>query len=352
MNEAAAPEYDCAIIGGGFTGLAAAAQLLKRGRSVIIIEKEEQLGGLASGFDVGGYELERFYHHWFTNDTHVPELAAQIGTSDKIVTRKTATGMYYAGNFFRLSTPLDLLRFSAIPFVDRIRTGVATLWVRTIKDWRPLEDKTGKEWLIRLFGKNSYRVIWEPLLIGKFGAHANSISAVWFWSKLTLRGGSRSKDGGEALAYYLGGFAEFARNVGDHIRAQGGVIHLGTAATQVRAKSDNGRVRIETSKGAVIARTALVTTPMPRAAENSRCAGCLQATAAGHSIHRQRLPRARTRPQPLGSILDQRERSELPIRGHHRAHQFRTRQFIRWAPYRLSLEILAGRRTALPHERG
>lgn len=266
MDDAQPPEFDCAIVGGGFTGLAAAAQLLKLGRSVVIIEKEAQLGGLASGFDVGGYELERFYHHWFTNDTHVPELAALIGASDKIVTRKSSTGMYYAGSFFRLSTPLDLLKFNAIPFIDRVRTGVATLWVRTIKDWLPLEDKTGKEWLIKLFGENSYRVIWEPLLIGKFGAHADSISAVWFWNKLTLRGGSRAKDGGEALAYYLGGFAEFARNVGDFIRAQGGAIRLNTTAIQVQARED-GRVRIETSSGSIIARTALVTTPMPLAAD-------------------------------------------------------------------------------------
>ncbi|MFT3729298.1 MAG: NAD(P)/FAD-dependent oxidoreductase [Terricaulis sp.] len=265
MKDPDAPEVDCAIIGGGFTGLAAAAQLLKLRHSVVVIEKEGQLGGLASGFDVGGYELERFYHHWFTNDTHVPELAAQIGTSEKIVTRKSSTGMYYAGSFFRLSTPMDLLRFDAIPFIDRVRTGIATLWVRTIKDWRPLEDKTGKEWLIALFGENAYRVIWEPLLTGKFGAHADTISAVWFWSKLTLRGGSRTKDGGEALAYYLGGFAEFARNVGDYIREHGGEIRLNTTAVSVRS-GDSG-VRVETNSGTINARTALVTTPMPLAAD-------------------------------------------------------------------------------------
>lgn len=266
MNDAAAREYDCAIIGGGFTGLAAAVELLKHGHSVIIIEKDDQLGGLASGFDVGGYELERFYHHWFTNDAYAPDLAAQIGARDKIVTRKTATGMYFAGSFFRLSTPMDLLKFKAIPFLDRLRTGVATLWARTIKDWLPLEDMTAKEWLIALFGKNAYRVIWEPLLVGKFGAHADSISAVWFWNKLTLRGGSRGKGGGEALAYYRGGFGEFARDVGDYIRAHGGAIRLGVAANKVRTDAV-GRVIVATAAGDVTARAALVTTPMPLAAD-------------------------------------------------------------------------------------
>ncbi|MGL4280575.1 MAG: FAD-dependent oxidoreductase, partial [Albidovulum sp.] len=40
--------YDCAVIGGGFTGLAAAADIARAGRSVIVLEKETALGGLAA----------------------------------------------------------------------------------------------------------------------------------------------------------------------------------------------------------------------------------------------------------------------------------------------------------------
>ena len=36
-----------------------------------------------------------------------------------------------------------------------------------------------------------YRVVWQPLLEGKFGPFASHVSAVWFWNKLKLRGGSR-----------------------------------------------------------------------------------------------------------------------------------------------------------------
>mgnify|MGYP000650280630 CR=1 FL=1 len=40
-------------------------------------------------------------------------IADQIGRRDRVVTRPTRTGMYFSGNFFRLSTPMDLLRFTA-----------------------------------------------------------------------------------------------------------------------------------------------------------------------------------------------------------------------------------------------
>src|SRR5215470_2125407 len=48
-----------------------------------------------------------------------------------------------------------------------------------------------RDWLTKLGGSAVYKVIWEPLLRGKFGVHADDISAVWIWNKLKLRGGSR-----------------------------------------------------------------------------------------------------------------------------------------------------------------
>ncbi|HLL59226.1 MAG TPA: FAD-dependent oxidoreductase, partial [Allosphingosinicella sp.] len=62
------------IVGGGFTGLSAAYELAKAGKKVVVLEKEPVVGGLASGFMVGEFTLEKFYHHWFTNDVHVMDL--------------------------------------------------------------------------------------------------------------------------------------------------------------------------------------------------------------------------------------------------------------------------------------
>lgn len=54
-----------AIIGGGFTGLTAAFKLAKKGHKVTILEKGEELGGLASGFKIEGADIEKAYHHLF-----------------------------------------------------------------------------------------------------------------------------------------------------------------------------------------------------------------------------------------------------------------------------------------------
>lgn len=257
---------DCAIVGGGFTGLAAAAELARLGRSVVVIERDASVGGLAGGFDIGGFELEKFYHHWFASDRHITDLATQVGVADRIVTRPTRTGMYYAGDFFRLSTPLDLLKFNALPFHDRIRTGLAALAVRYIKNWRELEHMAAKEWLIAWFGETVYRVVWEPLLIGKFGRYADDVSAVWFWNKLALRGASRGAKGEEELAYFLGGFAELARAVGAYVESQGGAVRTGVSVSEISRRAD-GLLDVETSGGPITARKVLVTTPLPDAAD-------------------------------------------------------------------------------------
>lgn len=217
-----------AVIGGGFCGLAAAYELGRFGISVTLFEQDVELGGLAGSFFAGGARLEKFYHHWFTNDVYVMDLIAELGQSDRVVTRPTRTGTYYAHDFFKLSTPVDLLRFSPLPFVARIRLGLLALRARSVRNWQALEDRSAAEWLRTMGGEEVYEVVWAPLLEGKFGEFAEEVAAVWFWNKLKLRGGSRGKGGEERLAYYKGGFAALAEAVAEAVRANGGEIRTAT----------------------------------------------------------------------------------------------------------------------------
>ncbi len=213
-----------AVIGGGFCGLAAAYEIARAGLRVTVLEADSDIGGLAGSFQVNGVRLEKFYHHWFTNDREITALVDDLGTRDQVVFRPTSTGMYFANGFFKLSTPTDLLRFTPLSFIDRIRLGILTLRARRVRDWRQLETLTAAEWLQQMGGRNVYKVIWEPLLRGKFGDYDEDISAVWFWNKLKLRGGSRGSKGEEQLAYYRGGFAALADCLADRITAMGGLI--------------------------------------------------------------------------------------------------------------------------------
>lgn len=255
------------VVGGGFTGLAAAWQLARDGVNVTLLEREAQLGGLAAGFSVdSGQMLERFYHHWFSNDAHVMELIRDLGEESRVLLRPTRTGMYYANRMFRLSTPLDLLRFTALRPIDRLRLGLLAIRARGLNDWRALEHVTAAEWLRKLAGEQVYRVVWEPLLRGKFGEMAEEVSAVWMWNKLKLRGGSRDRNGAEILAYYRGGFPALVQRLRTEIESLGGCVRTGVTAQSMQLA--NGRLcGVITDQEVVSADAVIVTTALPLVAD-------------------------------------------------------------------------------------
>lgn len=222
MNEP--KELSVTIVGAGFTGLSVAYELAKNGIRVTVLEASDSIGGLAAAFNVGGTKLDRFYHHWFTNDTEVMNLISELGVDAQVEINPTNTGVYYANNFFKLSTPWDLLNFKPLGIVDRVRLGLLALRARRVQDWMALESKTAEQWLRELGGDAVYRIVWQPLLKGKFGPYAEDISAVWFWNKLKLRGGSRGSSGEERLAYYKGGFVALAEALVSQIKKLGGEI--------------------------------------------------------------------------------------------------------------------------------
>lgn len=265
MTMAPLQETQVTIIGGGFTGLAAAYELCKKGIKVKVLESEPGIGGLAAAFEVGGEKLDRFYHHWFTNDLAVMGLIDELGLNHRVEINPTNTGVYYANNFFKLSTPWDLLNFTPLGFWDRIRLGLLALRARRVTNWMELEDKTAHEWLRELGGDQVFKVVWQPLLKGKFGPYAEQVSAVWFWNKLKLRGGSRGKGGEERLAYYKGGFEALADALADAIRGKGGEILLNTPALSVRQQED--RWVTETAQGAIVSDRVIATTALPLVAD-------------------------------------------------------------------------------------
>jgi protoporphyrinogen oxidase len=256
---------EVAIVGAGFSGLAAAFELTKRGKTVTVLEAESHVGGLAAAFEVGGEKLDRFYHHWFTNDVDVLRLIDELGLNERIEISPTNTGMYYANNFFKLSTPLDLLNFTPLTFVDRVRLGLLVLRARRVKDWTCLEAKSAEEWLRELGGEDVYRIVWQPLLAGKFGPYAQHISAVWFWNKLKLRGGSRGKSGEEQLMYFRGGFEHLAEALAERIRQLGGSVEIDAAVSSIDPA--DGLWNIATRRGAVWSDRVIATPALPLIAQ-------------------------------------------------------------------------------------
>ena len=119
------------VLGGGALGLTAAMRLARRGAQVTLIEKENELGGLAAGFEVGdsGTYLEKFYHHLFRSDKDIQALLDELGLGDKLVWHNVITSTLYKDKFWRLS-PKDILLNYPISVPSRLRLSAVTAYLK------------------------------------------------------------------------------------------------------------------------------------------------------------------------------------------------------------------------------
>lgn len=232
-----------AIVGGGAAGCTLAWHLTRNGHEVVVYERWEGLGGLASAIPFGNTQLDRFYHHIFTSDRHIQAFIDRLGLTDHLHWCDSSVGFEHQGNLYPFTTPVDLLRFKPLSLLSRFRVGISVLKAKRIKSYKELEHITAEEWIISQMGEDAYRILWEPLLRSKFGDRYREVSAVWFWGKVKLRGGTRSKSGtGECLGYLKGGWGQIFERMGDQISERNGIFRFLDTVKQITSISSGFKI--------------------------------------------------------------------------------------------------------------
>ena len=231
------------IVGGGVAGMAAAYRLIEKGHHVSLYEASPYLGGLVRTFDAAGGRLESFYHHLFSTDTTIVKLIEELGLGDKMAWIESKVGFYHGGKLYDFVTPKDLLTFSPVPFVDRLRMGLMALYLRRQNDGTRYESVTATEWVKRYMGKGAYDAVWGPLLRGKFGDAHDQLAMVWLWNKIHLRFASRKgASQKEQLGYLMGSFGLYIDELARRLRARDlAEVHTGAAVQGIAI--EDGRAR-------------------------------------------------------------------------------------------------------------
>jgi len=109
------------VVGGGITGLTAAFYLLKAGCRVTVLEDRPQVGGLATHYDFGPFQWDKFYHCILTSDRPLLQLIGELGLTGEIRWTNTKVGFYDGAGFHSMSTVADFVRFPGLSAWEKFR---------------------------------------------------------------------------------------------------------------------------------------------------------------------------------------------------------------------------------------
>ena len=116
---------------------------------------------------------------------------------------------------------------------------MVALYLQRLRNWKPLTQVTALDWMTKMAGQQATKVIWEPLLKGKFGKYHDKVIMSWLWGRISIR--ARSKEStSEKLGYFKGGFSVMTDRLKEEIEKSGGKILLGSAVESILRKEDQG----------------------------------------------------------------------------------------------------------------
>lgn len=213
------PEHktDVAILGGGFSGMGAAYRLGQLGIPSVLLEAEEQLGGLGGSVEIGGDVVEKFYHHIKPDDTTLLDLMENLGLSHYLSWASTHMGFYASMSIYPFSGPLDLFRFPDLSFIDKLRFGLGVLRIRKPSSYAP-QGVHAAQWARDLWGDNVYEKLIAPMLLNKFGLPPDQVSGAFLHGRVKSLSSSKSTfKKGERLACVRGSLDRITESLAERL---------------------------------------------------------------------------------------------------------------------------------------
>jgi protoporphyrinogen oxidase len=249
------------VIGGGIGGLYAANQLIENYENVTLIEKNDQLGGLARSINYKDGYIEKFYHYYGPETPHMFELLDELKFNDRLVWTKVSRASFINGNIYPFEKKTDLLKFNLISFYARLKLGLMILKTRYFIKWKSIDELYASDWLIKEIGQKAYDILWKPLLELKFKEYTNQIPAPFIWSRIKIQQ--------EKIAYIKGGLNDVIDALEKKIKDSGVKIRKNTSVEKIVVK--NNKVNGILLKTGEIIKTKKVLTTVPSPLLNSFC---------------------------------------------------------------------------------
>jgi protoporphyrinogen oxidase len=257
---------DVVIIGGGVSGLIAAYDLIHRGWSVMLLEAESELGGLASCIKHADFFIENLYHHLFEHDVEALQLLQELHLIKQVAWQSTYTGLYLQGRWYHTVTPLDLFKLTPLRFLDRIKFGYFLLLSKYTSDIGTLDALSVGDWL-HLHAHDTLHPLINQLLHSKFGVGAQDISAAFLCGRFRARSRPRGIfQTRECFGYLHGSLHHVITALSNTIQQGGGHIYLNTRVDRIEPMRQGYQLMVK-REGVIHAKAIISTIPPGNFAE-------------------------------------------------------------------------------------
>lgn len=171
-------KYDYIVLGGGLSGLAFAYRMSSQGKSVLVLEKEDKVGGLSRSIKYKDFEFDFCAHRFHSGNKEllaevislVPSFRKHIKKSRIYIFDKYLKYPFELQNLFRAMNPIKSVLAS-------LSFSYNYLFRNLNKENK--EVKTYKQWFSYYFGSELYKVMCYPYTSKIWKIDPVNLSADW-----------------------------------------------------------------------------------------------------------------------------------------------------------------------------
>jgi protoporphyrinogen oxidase len=171
-------KFDFIVLGAGLSGLSFAKRVTDYGKMVLVLEKEQTVGGLSRTIHHNGFYLDLCAHRFHTNNK--PLLKEILALDGLHMNKQVKKSRIYMFNKY-LKYPFEIQNLlRAMPVNQSIMCGLSFLYSKvTSKFTKGKKPLSYKDWFISIYGPHLYKYMCEPYTSKIWHMDPANLSADW-----------------------------------------------------------------------------------------------------------------------------------------------------------------------------
>ena len=169
-----------AVLGAGITGLTAAYFLQQQGYSPIVIERDNQVGGLAKTVDYKGFKFDVGGHRFLTRNADLERFVKNLLNNRYLVVNRTSN-IYLNQSYIKY----PLQPWNAFRHVG-YRQSLSFLYDYVLQKCKSRSNtpRSLQDWVIQQFGKSLYEVFFKGYSEKVWGLDCTQIDSDWIAQRI------------------------------------------------------------------------------------------------------------------------------------------------------------------------